>query len=113
MTTPPAQPIPAVGPTEARTRVTKGALLIDVREQKEWDQSRIAGADLKPLSQANSWYQDLPTDTEIIFYCRSGNRSGQIVRALIEQAGLSNVTNMSGGILQWVEDGFPVETAGD
>jgi rhodanese-related sulfurtransferase len=109
MTTPSPGAIPTVVPTEASTRVEGGALLVDVREQVEWDEARIPGAVLKPLSQANSWYQDLPGDGEIIFYCRSGNRSGQIVRALIEQAGLSNVTNMSGGIIKWAEEGLPLE----
>lgn len=101
--------IPAVDPSETQQRVADGALLIDVREQKEWDAGRIAGGDLKPLSQANDWYQDLPTDRDIIFYCRSGNRSGQIVHALIDQVGMTNVINMSGGIIAWEKAGLPVE----
>lgn len=109
MTQPAASEIPAVGPREAHRRAGDGAILIDVRERMEWDESRIPGAEFKPLSQANSWYADLPDSEDIIFYCRSGNRSGQIVRALIEQAGMSNVTNMSGGILAWAEEGLPVE----
>ena len=105
-----ATEIPAVGPVEARDRVSAGALLVDVREQVEWDEARIEGALLKPLSQASSWYRELPDADEIIFYCRSGNRSGQIVRALIEQAGMSNVVNMSGGIIAWAQEGLPVES---
>lgn len=100
---------PTVGPTEAKERVDAGALLIDVREQREWDQARIAGAELKPLSRASSWYRELPRDGDIIFYCRSGSRSGQIVRALIDQAGFSNVINMRGGIIEWAKEGLPVE----
>ncbi len=102
--------IPEIDPAETHARVEKGALLIDVREQVEWDQARIAGALLKPMSQANSWYQELPDADEIIFYCRSGSRSGRIVRALIEQAGMSNVINMRGGIIAWAQDGLPVES---
>jgi rhodanese-related sulfurtransferase len=111
MTTSPTGATPTVGPTEAKERADAGALLIDVREQLEWDQARIPGAELKPLSQASSWYQDLPRDGEIIFYCRSGARSGQIVRALIDQAGFSNVVNMRGGIIEWAKEGLPVEGA--
>lgn len=110
MTTPSPGAIPTVGPTEASARVASGAVLIDVREQIEWDQARIPGAQLMPLSRADSWYQDLPGDADIIFYCRSGNRSGRIVRALIDQAGMSNVTNMGGGIIRWAEEGLPIET---
>ena len=101
--------IPAVDPADANERVDRGAILVDVREQNEWDQVRIPGASLKPLSQANSWYQDLPSDGEIIFYCRSGQRSGQIVHALIEQVGMTNVINLSGGIVGWIQHGLPVE----
>ena len=102
--------IPTVDPVEAARRVKDGALLIDVREQDEWDETRIPEAELKPLSLADTWYRDLPSDQDIIFYCRSGQRSGQIVHALIEQAGLTNVTNMSGGIIAWVAHGLPIES---
>jgi rhodanese-related sulfurtransferase len=105
----PAPQIPAVDPVEANERVQSGALLIDVREQKEWDQARIGGADLKPLSQANAWYQDLPQDEDIIFYCRSGQRSAQIVHALTQQIGMTNVINLSGGIIAWEKAGLAVE----
>lgn len=110
MPEPDAPQIPAVDAAEANRRVQDGALLIDVREQKEWDQARIPGAELKPLSQANTWYQDLPSDQEMIFYCRSGERSGRIVHALIDRAGLTNVTNLSGGIVAWVEHDLPLES---
>jgi rhodanese-related sulfurtransferase len=105
--TPPV--IPAVEPGAVNDLIDGGAVLIDVRERKEWDRARIAGAELKPLSQANSWYQDLPQDRDIVFYCRSGNRSGQIVQALVQQVGMSNVYNMTGGIIAWADGGLPVE----
>ncbi len=85
--------------------VANGALLIDVREQKEWYQSRIPEADFKPLSQVSSWCVDL---SEIIFYCRSDNRSGQLVATLADQAGMMNVHNMAGGIVAWVRTEWTV-----
>ncbi len=105
-----APEIPTVDPVEAAQRVKDGALLIDVREQDEWDEARIAEAELKPLSLADTWYRDLPSDRDIIVYCRSGQRSEQIVRALIEQAGLTNVTNMSGGMIAWAAHELPIES---
>lgn len=102
--------IPTVDVAGAEAMLEEGALLVDVREQKEWDQSRIAGALFRPLSNANSWYQDLPTDRQIVFYCRSGNRSGQIVAALVSQAGMDNVHNMAGGIIAWTRSQRPVES---
>jgi rhodanese-related sulfurtransferase len=102
--------IPTVDVNEARNKAASGAILIDVREQIEWDESRISGAELKPLSTVNSWYEDLPDEGQIVFYCRTGNRSGQIVEALVTQVGMKNVFNMAGGIIAWAENDLPLET---
>ena len=110
MLDPPFSEIPTVEPGGVDGLMADGALLIDVREQTEWDEARIAGAELKPLSLLNTWYQDLPEERDIVFYCRSGNRSGQIVQTLIQQVGMTNVLNMSGGIIAWVDQGLPVES---
>ncbi len=95
---------------EAERLVAAGALLVDCREQDEWDAARIPGAELKPMSEINGWYQNLPRDREIVFQCRTGARSAQIVHALITQAGFENVTNLTGGIIAWAEAELPVET---
>ena len=110
MLEPETPPIPTVDVADAEELVAAGALLIDVREQMEWDESRIPGAELKPLSTANSWYQELPEDRQIVFYCRSGSRSGQIVEALVTQVGMSNVHNMAGGIIAGAQSGRALET---
>ena len=53
---------------------------------------------------------DLETsDREIIFTCRSGNRSGTIKDLLIDEHGYSDVHNLLGGILAWQVAGLPVE----
>jgi rhodanese-related sulfurtransferase len=101
--------IPEVDVAEARARMAAGAMLIDVREQNEWDEARIPGATLKPMSQLNDWWQELPKDREIILQCRSGARSGRVVGALVNQAGMTNVVNMAGGIIAWSEAGYDVE----
>lgn len=93
--------IPAVTPLEAVDLMAEDAMLIDVREQDEWDTERIPGAIFRPMSQINSWYQDLPRDRPIIVQCRTGRRSASIVHALITQAGFENVFNLSGGIVGW------------
>jgi rhodanese-related sulfurtransferase len=41
-------------------------------------------------------------DQEVIFYCRSGNRSGQACM-FAETMGFTNVINLTGGMLQWRE----------
>ena len=107
------QPIPQV-PTVHVEDVAQlqadGAYLIDVREQKEWDQARIPGFELRPMSTINDWYIDLPRDRTIVVSCRSGNRSARVVQALIAQAGFEDVHNLAGGIIAWAEAGFEVES---
>jgi rhodanese-related sulfurtransferase len=101
--------IPSVTVDEVAALVDDGALLIDIREQPEWDESRIAGAELKPLSTINDWWEGLPTDRTVILYCRSGNRSAQAVSALTNQVGRTNVYNMTGGILAWSANRLPLD----
>jgi rhodanese-related sulfurtransferase len=101
MHTQPQPEIPAVTPLEAVDMIAEGAMLIDVREQDEWDTERIPGAVFRPMSQINAWYQDLPRDRPVIVQCRTGNRSGSVVHALMSQAGFDNVFNLSGGIVGW------------
>lgn len=93
--------IPAVTPLEAVDLMSDDAMLIDVRELDEWDTERIPGAIFRPMSQINSWHQDLPRDRTVIVACRTGQRSASVVHALITQAGFGNVFNLSGGIVGW------------
>jgi rhodanese-related sulfurtransferase len=56
------QPIPQV-PTvhleDVARLQTSSALLIDVREQTEWDHALIPGFELRPMSTINDWYLDV------------------------------------------------------
>ena len=101
--------VPAVSAEEAAEMVDTGALLIDIREQNEWQVIRIPGADLKPLSEIQQWFEDLPRDQDIILQCRSGNRSAQATHALIHQAGFDRVFNLTGGIIAWHSANLPID----
>lgn len=83
-------------------------VLIDVREQVEYDAGHIPGVVLIPLGEVPSRMSEIPTDKTVIITCRSGNRSGQATDFL-RANGFTNVHNMSGGILDWERAGFPVE----
>jgi rhodanese-related sulfurtransferase len=100
--------IPEIDIHEAKKRVDNGALLVDVREQNEFDELRIPGSVLVPLSEFQARYEELPKDKEIVMQCRSGARSGRSTEFLLAN-GYTNVVNMTGGILAWNEAGLPVE----
>lgn len=83
------------------------AVIIDVREQEEWDEQHIEGAILIPLDQVESRIGELAQykDSTIIMQCRSGRRS-DIAGATLIKAGFSDVLNLEGGILAWDKDGL-------
>ncbi|MCB9771906.1 MAG: molybdopterin-synthase adenylyltransferase MoeB [Candidatus Omnitrophica bacterium] len=77
--------------------------LLDVREQEEWDVDRIEGAHLKPMSQLQDNYQDIPKDKPVYCYCHAGGRSARVVGFLKSQ-GYENVYNVIGGMQAWSEE---------
>jgi len=80
----------------------KDFLLVDVRQPQEYEQTHIPGASLMPLSEFESRVFELPTDKELIFYCKSGNRS-QMAAMLAGEAEITEkpIYHLAGGILAW------------
>lgn len=95
----------------ARRLATGEAVLVDVREPREWAQTGVAApAVLLAKSSLDSggsdWkaFLDANQGKEIILMCRSGNRSGQVARVL-EARGIKT-TNL-GGFADWKKAGLP------
>lgn len=84
---------------------------IDCRENEEWDEVRIPGATLLPLSEFEEKYKDVLKDknAQIVIHCRSGARSMRACMFLLSN-GYTNVTNVQGGIMGWMQAGHPVIT---
>ncbi len=81
----------------------RGHLLIDVREQDEWDNGHINGAILWPLSRiANGDIPEKMRDEEVIVYCQRGTRSLQAA-TILKEYGFADVTSLSGGYIAWLE----------
>jgi rhodanese-related sulfurtransferase len=83
-------------------------VILDVREQSEYDAGHIPGVTLIPLNDVPNRLNEIPKDKPVIVTCRSGNRSGQATDFLRQQ-GYTNVHNMTGGINAWQQAGYPVE----
>ncbi len=94
--------------TAAMIKNQSDVVMIDVREQWEYDEGHIPGVTLIPMSSIESRVTEIPTDKTVILTCRSGNRSGQVYDFLTKQ-GFENVHNMQGGILAWEAAGLEVE----
>ncbi len=83
------------------------AELIDVRRDYEWEAGHLAGARHIEVNELTSQADSIPRDRPVVFYCRSGNRSGMAAQAFRE-AGW-DAHNMAGGISAWAEAGRPLE----
>jgi rhodanese-related sulfurtransferase len=95
-------------PREVAELIAQGGVqVIDVRQAHEHDAGHIAGSRLIELAELPSQAQTIDRNVPVIFYCRSGGRSGMATQAL-EQAGY-DAHNMAGGMLEWHAAGLPME----
>ena len=94
--------------TTAALREQPDVMILDVREQDEWDAGHIPGAVFMPMGQVPNRLSEIPKDKTVIVQCRSGNRSSQVTDFLVQQ-GFTNVHNMAGGLNAWQSAGLPVE----
>jgi len=87
---------------------TRDFLLVDVRETGERDIVAIPGSVLIPQGRilAGEAWDELPRDTEIVFHCKAGTRSANVLAAA-RRAGYTNVSHLDGGVLAWVRDVEP------
>jgi rhodanese-related sulfurtransferase len=109
--------VPEVSPeqVEEARKTTNPPRLIDCRFDNEFvgELGHVPGSELVTLGdELMKYLQDgAPAKdkaAEIVFICRSGNRSGHATM-LAQQLGYKNVYNMSGGMILWNELRLPVE----
>ncbi len=74
--------------------------LIDVREPHEHQFTNIGG-ELIPMNTIVNNVDKIDRNKKVISYCRSGNRSANVVKALEQQFGFNNLYNLKGGVLDW------------
>jgi hydroxyacylglutathione hydrolase len=93
-------------PRAAAARSAEGALLVDVREQSEWDAGHVPGAVHIPYEQIRERTHELPLDRPLVTYCASGVRSS--LAASILQSGGRDAANVRGGFTAWRNAKLPV-----
>ncbi|HEV7918227.1 MAG TPA: rhodanese-like domain-containing protein [Solirubrobacterales bacterium] len=99
-----------ISPQEAKRLIDEeGARLVDVREGYEWDEMRVKGSTLMPLSEYEGDPSQLPQADKTIFICAAGNRS-QTAADIYEQAYSGAAAyNLEGGIKAWATQGLPTD----
>ncbi len=107
--------VPSVSAREAATllegvaggEAAQAPLLIDVRERNEFEESRVAGAVLVPISEFAARQAEIPRDRPLLVMCHMGSRSASATMFLRSQ-GWTDVRNVEGGIDAWERAGLPV-----
>ncbi len=77
--------------------------LIDVREPHEYDICNLDG-ELIPQGEIPHNVDKIAKHKQVVIHCRSGARSGNMVKWLESNHGLTNLYNLKGGILAWAKE---------
>lgn len=94
-----------IAPKEVKARLERGEkfLLVDVRQQWEYDLCRIEGAKLVPLNTLSSSVPELAAADDVVVYCHHGKRSLDAV-VFLRQQGVEGARSMAGGIERWARE---------
>lgn len=80
--------------------------VIDVREPHEYQISNIGG-ELIPLSTIGERADEISRDKKVIVHCKMGGRSAKAIQELEEKYGFTNLYNLKGGILAYIDEVDP------
>ena len=101
-----------VSSAEARELIAsppRRTIILDIRTPDEYRAGHIANARNLDFFSPRFEFDlaELPKDTPILLYCRSGNRSSQALE-YFEEAGLGPLYHLTKGFKQWQQEGMPV-----
>jgi rhodanese-related sulfurtransferase len=97
--------VPTVSIDVVPQPLPEGLVVLDVREQFEWDHGHVEGALHIPLSELGGRLDDVPLEQTLVV-CKVGARSAQAVAWLSQQG--RDVVNLDGGMLDWEAAGRPL-----
>jgi rhodanese-related sulfurtransferase len=98
--------VPEMSASAALAAIDSGALLLDVREDFEWERGHAPQALHIAMSELGQRVEELPADRTIICVCHIGGRSAMVVDAL--NRGGWQAVNVVGGMEAWAAAGLPV-----
>ena len=92
---------------QLRARLDRGddVWILDVREESEFAICRLPGSSLIPLGSLQARLAEIPAGSpapDIVVHCKTGGRSAKAV-SLLRERGFTNVSNLHGGILAWID----------
>ncbi len=99
-----------VGPQQAVMLINrKDAVVVDVREKKEFDTGHIVDSINIPLAKLKQRITELKKHQEkpVVVVCKQGQQSGDAAKTL-QEAGHIEVVRLSGGITEWKSQSLPL-----
>jgi rhodanese-related sulfurtransferase len=87
--------------------VPEGLVVLDVREDDEWQAGHLDGSIHIPLQQLGERWSELPSGQTLVV-CRSGHRSASATAYLVAQD--VDAINLHGGLMAWETAGRPLVT---
>ncbi len=99
---------------DTKRRMERGARVIDVREDREWEAGHVRGAEHLGKGVIERDIENVVPDknADVILYCGGGFRSALATESL-QKMGYRNVLSMAGGWRGWLAENGPVEMADD
>jgi rhodanese-related sulfurtransferase len=88
-----------------------GASVLDIRDDEDWEEARIAGAVHHAEDVVIERLDDFPEDTAIVVVCADGERSAKLAARLREEG--KEAASIDGGMDAWREAGLPVQPRAD
>jgi rhodanese-related sulfurtransferase len=91
--------VPSVTVPDLPAELAADTVLLDVREQDEWDAGHAPNAQHIPMGELAGRLDELPADSEVLVICRSGGRSARVTAFL--NANGWDARNVDGGMQSW------------
>jgi rhodanese-related sulfurtransferase len=101
--------VPSVTVPDLPAELPQDIVLLDVREQDEWDAGHAPRAQHIPMSELAGRLGELPAESEVLVICRSGARSARVTAYL--NANGWDARNVDGGMHSWHAAGRELASA--
>ncbi len=96
--------------TQVSQQAQTGAVLVDLRERQESAALAFDAPEVLciPLNELERRWPELPRDRELVLVCQTGEKS-VVASEFLRQKGFTRASPMRGGILLWMQKGYPVK----
>ena len=105
----PTESLPLLSVHQLKEKLDRGKdlLVLDARDQREWDTGHIQSSLHIYTGHVESRVSEIPRDKPVAVLCSVGHRAG-IAASVLLRAGFTQVYNVLGSVTAWRRAGFPL-----